>query len=145
MGLADLLWPQVAGVGFKLDKVLKTLYIRNRIVGHGEEDPASFVANPRNWRIHSRGQADALGAALAEVGWVQSVIVNRRSGFLINGHLRVLEAGRTGRPAAARRIAHPRQGLRRIPWLGDDDGRRRADGQGVPGRRDRAALLLGQS
>ena len=96
MGLADLLWPQVAGVGFKLDKVLKTLYIRNRIVGHGEEDPASFVANPRNWRIHPKEQADALGAALAEVGWVQSVIVNRRSGFLIDGHLRVLEADRLG-------------------------------------------------
>ncbi len=75
---------------------VKPLDIRNRIVGHGEEDPASFVANPRNWRIHPREQADALGAVLEEIGWVQSVIVNKRSGFLVDGHLRVLESDRLG-------------------------------------------------
>ncbi len=29
---------------------------RNRIVGEGEENPATLKANPRNWRIHSIAQ-----------------------------------------------------------------------------------------
>ena len=62
---------------------------RNRIVGYGEEPPESFLANPSNWRIHPRSQRDALAGVLAEVGWVQDVVVNRQTGHLIDGHLRV--------------------------------------------------------
>jgi len=69
---------------------------RNRIVGSGEEAPAALVANPRNWRTHSPGQVAALAGALDAVGWVQQVIVNRRSGLLIDGHARVAEASRRG-------------------------------------------------
>jgi ParB-like chromosome segregation protein Spo0J len=60
-----------------------------RIVDHGEASPSELVGNPRNWRLHPRHQSDALTAALDRVGWVQPVIVNRRSGHLIDGHLRV--------------------------------------------------------
>jgi DNA modification methylase len=62
---------------------------RNRIVGHGDEDPSLLVANPRNWRLHPKHQSDALAGVLAEVGWVQEVTVNQRSGFVVDGHLRV--------------------------------------------------------
>ena len=62
---------------------------RSRIVGHGEEAPDQLLANPANWRIHPKGQQDALAGVLAEVGWVQSVIVNKRTGHLVDGHLRV--------------------------------------------------------
>jgi hypothetical protein len=62
---------------------------RNRIVGHGEERPDQLLANPRNWRIHPKAQQDALKGVLSEVGWVQSVIVNRASGHLVDGHARV--------------------------------------------------------
>jgi DNA modification methylase len=62
---------------------------RNRIVGHGEEDPEQLLANPRNWRIHPKAQQDALAGVLAEVGWVQDVIVNKRTGFVVDGHARV--------------------------------------------------------
>jgi hypothetical protein len=51
---------------------------RNRIVGHGEEDPEQLLANPKNWRIHPKAQQDALAGVLAQVGWVQDVIVNQR-------------------------------------------------------------------
>jgi ParB-like chromosome segregation protein Spo0J len=61
----------------------------NRIVGYGEEAPDQLLANPQNWRIHSKNQQDAVAGVLAEVGWVQSVIVNRRTGHLVDGHLRV--------------------------------------------------------
>jgi hypothetical protein len=68
---------------------------RQRIVGHDELDPAELIANPRNWRGHPRHQHDALSGLLGEVGWVQQVIVNRTTGRLVDGHLRVeLAAGR---------------------------------------------------
>ena len=63
--------------------------IRNRIVGTGLESPESLLANPRNWRVHPMAQEKALGAVLDEVGWVQNVIVNQRTGHVVDGHLRV--------------------------------------------------------
>jgi DNA modification methylase len=65
---------------------------RNRIVGAGTEPPDQLVANPANWRIHPGAQRDALRGSLTEVGWVQQVLVNRRTGFVIDGHARIEEA-----------------------------------------------------
>jgi len=65
---------------------------RNRIVGHGEENPEQLLANPLNWRIQPQNQQDALGAVLDDVGWVHTVIVNQRTGFVVDGHLRVAMA-----------------------------------------------------
>lgn len=62
---------------------------RNRIVGHGEVEAKSLLANPKNWRIHPKNQTDALAGVLSEVGWVQDCIVNQRSGFVVDGHARV--------------------------------------------------------
>lgn len=71
---------------------------QNRIVGSGEEAPDQLLANPANWRIHPQAQQDALAGVLSEVGWVQQVIVNQRTGHLIDGHLRVALAMRRGEP-----------------------------------------------
>ena len=62
---------------------------RDRIVGQGEESPAALVANPKNWRTHPKVQQDALSGVLDQVGWVQQVLVNRLTGRLVDGHLRV--------------------------------------------------------
>ena len=62
---------------------------RNRIVGQGEEPAADLMANPKNWRKHPKAQEQALGGVLDEVGYVQQVIKNVRTGVLIDGHLRV--------------------------------------------------------
>src|SRR5947207_4380881 len=62
---------------------------RNRIVGHADIPPAALVPNPRNWRTHPAEQQRALGGALAEVGWVAEVLVNRTTGHVVDGHLRV--------------------------------------------------------
>ena len=62
---------------------------RSRIVGHGEEPPGGLIANPANWRLHPGEQQRALAGALSEVGWVAQVLVNRRTGHLVDGHLRV--------------------------------------------------------
>ncbi len=71
---------------------------RNRIVGSGEEAPDQLVANPANWRIHGGAQRNALRGSLDTVGWVQQVMVNRRTGFVIDGHARVEEALSRGEP-----------------------------------------------
>lgn len=65
---------------------------KNRIVGQGEQPASQFVAHPDNWRIHPPEQRAAMHAALTEVGWVQRVVVNRRTGYLIDGHERVWQA-----------------------------------------------------
>lgn len=62
---------------------------RNRIIASGVEAPSELVANPANWRTHPRHQRDALAGSLDSVGWVQQVLVNRRSGFVVDGHARV--------------------------------------------------------
>ena len=72
---------------------------RSRIVGHGEAAPAELVPNERNWRRHPPSQQKALAGALTEVGWVQQVVVNRTSGRLVDGHLRVELALARGEPA----------------------------------------------
>lgn len=65
---------------------------KNRIIGHGEEVPDQLLANPKNWRVHPKSQQDALGGVLAEVGIVDTVLVNKRTGFVVDGHLRVAMA-----------------------------------------------------
>jgi hypothetical protein len=65
-------------------------------VGEGEQPASQFAANPANWRTHPQAQREAMRGALNEVGWVQRVIVNRRTGYLVDGHERVWQALQNG-------------------------------------------------
>jgi len=62
---------------------------QNRIVGHADVPPADLLPNPRNWRTHPAEQQRALTGALGEVGWVAEVLVNRTTGHVVDGHLRI--------------------------------------------------------
>ena len=62
---------------------------RNRIVGHADVPPGELIPNPQNWRAHPPEQQRALIGALAEVGWVAEVLVNRTTGRVVDGHLRI--------------------------------------------------------
>jgi hypothetical protein len=62
---------------------------QSRIVGHGYEAPDQLLASPDNWRIHTKGQQNAMAEILDKVGWVQSVVVNQETGHVVDGHLRV--------------------------------------------------------
>jgi len=62
---------------------------RNRIVGGGVKPASAFRPNPLNWRTHPAVQQMALGGVMSEVGWVQQVVVNKTTGNLLDGHLRV--------------------------------------------------------
>lgn len=75
------------------------LHYENRIVGHGSRDPRDLLENPENWRTHSAAQLSALAGVLEKVGFVQSVIVNQRTGLLVDGHARVALAVKTGQPS----------------------------------------------
>jgi DNA modification methylase len=81
----------------KKSKGLSTPWI-NRITGHGDVDPAELIGNPLNWRTHPSGQAKSLAAALGQVGWVAPATVNRTTGRLVDGHLRVELAVSRGEP-----------------------------------------------
>jgi len=75
---------------------------KNRIVGHGTAPAVSFLANPDNWRIHPIEQQRGLEGVLDKVGWIQTVIVNKRSDpawgrdqgveTMVDGHMRVSSA-----------------------------------------------------
>lgn len=69
---------------------------KNAIVGEGWEAPDQLLANPLNFRVHSGSQGQALAGALGQIGWVQRIIVNKRTGHVIDGHLRVKLALQTG-------------------------------------------------
>ncbi len=71
---------------------------KSRIVGEGDEAPDQLLAHPLNRRTHPDSQQGALGDVLDRVGWVQRVIVNRRTGHLVDGHLRVKLAMRRDEP-----------------------------------------------
>ena len=71
---------------------------KNRIIGYGEEEPDQLLANPKNWRIHPSEQQEGLQGVLDEVGYVQGVIVNRSTGFVVDGHMRVALAMRNNQP-----------------------------------------------
>ena len=76
---------------------------RNRITGHADVAPASLLPHPANWRRHPVRQQRALAGALGEVGWVAQVMVNRVTGHLVDGHLRLELALARGEPTSAHR------------------------------------------
>ncbi len=61
----------------------------NRIVSSGTEDPEQLLANPLNFRRHPAHQKKSMTGVLSEIGWIQDVIVNKVTGHIIDGHLRV--------------------------------------------------------
>jgi hypothetical protein len=70
-------------------KATKSKSWKNRIVGHAEVDPRSITEHPDNYRIHSALQANSLKGTIDDVGFLRSVTVNKRTGHLVDGHLRV--------------------------------------------------------
>lgn len=72
--------------------------LRSRIVEHRDEDPAQLLANPFNFRRHPNAQREALRGSLATLGWLKTVLVNRTTGHVLDGHARVEEALGAGEP-----------------------------------------------
>lgn len=64
----------------------------NRIVEYGTKPADQFTANPLNSRLHPQFQREVMQAALSTVGWIAPVIENKRTGYLVDGHERVMQA-----------------------------------------------------
>ena len=66
------------------------MQIRNRIKELRQVKASELLPNPRNWRRHPAGQADALRGALAEIGYADALIAYETDEglMLIDGHLR---------------------------------------------------------
>lgn len=73
---------------------------RNRIIERKQLDARELTKNPLNFRGHPDRQRSAVRGSLGELGWIDTVLVNVRSGeewpegergvlTVINGHLRV--------------------------------------------------------
>ena len=63
--------------------------MNNVIVGHDDVDPNALKPHPMNWREHGDGQISAMDEIVEHYGYADSVTVNKRTGFIINGHMRV--------------------------------------------------------
>jgi hypothetical protein len=75
--------------------LLKNPFV-NRVVGSGEESPEQLLANPANFRIHPDFQQQSLAGSIDSIGYIDPVLVNKRTGMVIDGHLRVTLALRSG-------------------------------------------------
>ena len=64
---------------------------QNRIIGLEQMPAHQLLANPLNARRHPGKQRDALRGSLDTLGWYDAVILNQRTGYLIDGHARVEE------------------------------------------------------
>ena len=71
---------------------IEELGFEQKIVGFGFVDPNELIAHPLNFRVHPANQRVAFIGSLNEVGWIAPVLVNKNSGRIIDGHLRVEEA-----------------------------------------------------
>lgn len=65
---------------------------QSKIVGHGKVAASQLLANPFNHRRHPEKQRQVVAASIEELGFIKSVIVNRLSGHIVDGHERVMQA-----------------------------------------------------
>lgn len=71
--------------------------LRSRIVGFEPVvSPDQLLANPLNFRRHPGEQLEALRGSLRTLGWVKPVLVNTKTGHVVDGHARIEEALRQG-------------------------------------------------
>jgi hypothetical protein len=64
----------------------------SKIVAHAKVPASDLQANPANHRVHPNKQKAVLQASITELGFVKSVIVNRQTGLILDGHARVEQA-----------------------------------------------------
>lgn len=68
------------------------LNLVSRIVGHDRVRADQLLANPFNHRRHPQKQRDVVSSSLRLLGSVKSVLVNRTTGHIVDGHERAMQA-----------------------------------------------------
>ena len=69
---------------------------KDKIVGHELVDVDTLLPHPKNWRKHPKKQNTLLAGAIEDIGFIRSVTVNKRTGRMLDGHLRVELAKEAG-------------------------------------------------
>lgn len=64
----------------------------SRIVGHERVRADSLLANPFNHRRHPQKQRQVVAASISELGFVKSILVNKTTCRIIDGHERAMQA-----------------------------------------------------
>ena len=50
--------------------------------------PEELAEHPENWKHHPEAQVEGLEAVISEVGWAGALLLNERTGRLLDGHAR---------------------------------------------------------
>lgn len=77
-------------------KLAAANHFKNRIVGYELVDPKTIKRNPLNWRTHPDAQRSAMTDLVASLGYVDTLLVNKRTGHLIDGEMRLDIADENG-------------------------------------------------
>lgn len=64
---------------------------KNAIVRYDVKPASAFIFNPLNPRVHPEYQ-QRIKAMLDTFGWVAPVLVNKNTGYVLDGHERVFQA-----------------------------------------------------
>lgn len=67
----------------------KNNFFQDRVIGHEDVEVGQLLAHPHNFKIHNALQQSIVGKSLDEIGWLRRILVNRNTGFVLDGHLRV--------------------------------------------------------
>lgn len=82
-------------------------------------DARELVAHPQNFRRHPLTQRREINKSLSEFGWLQNVIWNERTGYILDGHARIEEAAKRGESVPVRVVdVSPAQEKRIILAIG---------------------------
>ena len=65
---------------------------RAKIIGQELVDPRDLIGNPKNHRRHPQRQRDVVRDSISELGFIKSILVNKTTGFIIDGHERAHSA-----------------------------------------------------
>src|SRR5690242_14784363 len=63
-------------------------FFNSKIIGESNVELKDLKPHPLNFRRHGEFQKKVLEEILSEVGMVQRIIVNKRTGYILDGHLR---------------------------------------------------------
>jgi hypothetical protein len=65
---------------------------KSKIVGHDRVPAGQLLANPFNHRRHPQQQRDVVEGSIRELGFLKSVLVNKTTGYVVDGHERIMQA-----------------------------------------------------
>jgi ParB-like nuclease family protein len=93
-----------------------------------------LVEHPQNYRRHPQSQVREINKSLKEFGWLQNVIWNKRTGYILDGHARIEEAAKRGEKVPVRVIdVTPTQEKRIILSIGKTAEGRELDEEALAG------------